>query len=1397
MKNILVFCFFPAFNPPKSGGEVRLFHFYNELSRYYNITLLTSTYYDIPEETVLHNFTFKERRIPKDNFFMNAWGKLSPFAGNGDLSALSVLEAGNYPTLMHQAYLEEYPKADIIIHDSPFTIGYDLFASIDSKVRVYNSYNCEYTLYQKLHLESKSQPLHKMVYDAEVKMLRTVDLVGYCGQDDLTEFQEMVADKLKNHIYVPNGLSPQKLVISNDKKKKIQNAVFIGSGHLPNVAAANAIVYEIAPKLPYITFHIIGSCISEGEYPSNVVRYGLVDNSTKQNIFMLADIALNPTTSGSGSNLKILDFFASGIPVLTTPFGARGFELEDKNHCLIASLDNFVDVLSQWQNKAEDLKTIGFNGHKHAIANYSWRTIAKNFHVRLEETCARKNITFKDFILALNDYDPIGNNGGGGTRITGIYTAISKWRPVVLLCLSDQDKIEVEKLTDSWAIIRIPKTQLHREAEQFHNSQFWISVSDIVAMRHVTHNPWIMGIYSILRIKASHIISDHPYMISIPKYFGDRFVYSSQNNETLLKTKLLEWHPDKEALIRDVAKMEEFAVSMASLVVAVSDEDAETLLVNRQISAPIVTIRNGAMRPIEPSLEDKQIVKEKIKEHSVVFLGSGHIPNVEAAKYIIESLATKMPEVEFHLLGSVCNSLPENLPKNVVSWGIVGDSLKTAIMQECRFAINPMFSGSGSNVKLADFIGNGLFVVTTEFGKRGYPEIINQEIVIADSDSFANEINKVMDQDTLHNDLSRERRREIFNNHLSMEGLGGALVDLLQNLERPKKKVLFVTYRYTYPILGGAEDMLSHLISVLGDDEDFCVDIVATDTVKIEEKYRFTSVYTTEKNIGAMNGHKSIRFARFPVTSSNPKYSLEQARKIWQVQPIFEYEVYIQLKSFIQKNGLAWGWDNPSLGGDDKWTRWTFNSFGIHLTRATSIQIKAHVTQEGSILIRDESGHTLIHSELTEWMDITFDAMAGTVECFVSAPCSYPDDARPLGIFVYELNFDTVTFDLTEPTVSDIKLVSQLEAFHIYGEAEKRSRSLFNLALTEARGPYSNELEEFLSSHISEYDLVITHNNVFRPPIFAIQQAKKHGIPSILIPHAHLDDDFYHFQDVLDSALNATMVLAAPKVACEYYTDRGVKHVEYLPAGIDSTEVFSQEDIDEFNKVRTGNKPFILVLGRKAKAKNYQSIIDAVEYLSSSIDLDVIIIGPDDDGVRIESTCAYYLGRQSRSVVRGALQSCVMLVNMSTSESFGIVLLEAWMAKKPVIANEKCAAFHDLIEHEVNGLFANENNLYELIEKLFHDFSAQKIYGQAGYAIVQQYDWNIVNTKFIELCKKTIKNSLSDKNLLIELRSDDKNEDLFQKNVMIVPDSLSVEDVNISLLHIKSQKKRRQQKKRN
>lgn len=293
--------------------------------------------------------------------------------------------------------------------------------------------------------------------------------------------------------------------------------------------------------------------------------------------------------------------------------------------------------------------------------------------------------------------------------------------------------------------------------------------------------------------------------------------------------------------------------------------------------------------------------------------------------------------------------------------------------------------------------------------------------------------------------------------------------------------------------------------------------------------------------------------------------------------------------------------------------------------------------------------------------------------------------------------------------------------------------------LTDGRGPWSIDLEHFIADHIAKYDLVVTHNNVFRPAVIAIAAAKKHGVPSILIPHAHLDDDFYHFPDYMASAREASLVLAAPEAACEFLGKKGC-NVRYLPAGCDATEPFTSQDQEAFRLIHPSPRPFVLVLGRKAGAKGYREIIDAVEQLNrEGGDIQVVLIGPDDDGLPVDSPNAVYLGRQPRNVVRGALLSCLALCNMSSSESFGIVLLEAWLAGKPVIANKHCAAFRDMAVDGENALLVDHGRIPDAIKRLISQPELGGQLAQNGKHLVARFDWWTVAGHFVGICSELVK----------------------------------------------------------
>ena len=158
------------------------------------------------------------------------------------------------------------------------------------------------------------------------------------------------------------------------------------------------------------------------------------------------------------------------------------------------------------------------------------------------------------------------------------------------------------------------------------------------------------------------------------------------------------------------------------------------------------------------------------------------------------------------------------------------------------------------------------------------------------------------------------------------------------------------------------------------------------------------------------------------------------------------------------------------------------------------------------------------------------------------------------------------------------------------------------------------------------------------------------------------------------------------------------------------------------------------MLGRKAPSKGYKRVLNAHALLRrDGIEVDLVLIGPDEDGATVEGDGVHFLGRQPRQVILGALSRCLGLVNMSTSESFGIVICEAWLSGKPVIVNRACYAFRELIrDGEAGVLVSSDQELREAMALLGSDRVARDRLGMAGFAeVVTRYAWrDVANSVF-------------------------------------------------------------------
>lgn len=112
--------------------------------------------------------------------------------------------------------------------------------------------------------------------------------------------------------------------------------VFIGTlRYPPNFFALEEICRALAPALPDLEFHIVGTPAARPpRAPRNVRLLGRVESTATP--LAAAQVAIAPVRHGSGTRIKLLEYFAAGLPVVCPRKAAEGLEVEDGRHLVLA-----------------------------------------------------------------------------------------------------------------------------------------------------------------------------------------------------------------------------------------------------------------------------------------------------------------------------------------------------------------------------------------------------------------------------------------------------------------------------------------------------------------------------------------------------------------------------------------------------------------------------------------------------------------------------------------------------------------------------------------------------------------------------------------------------------------------------------------------------------------------------------------------------------------------------------------------------------------------------------------------------------------------------------------------------------------------------------------------------
>jgi glycosyltransferase involved in cell wall biosynthesis len=278
-----------------------------------------------------------------------------------------ILAAGLIPASLR----ERLHWADCVICDLPFVPP--IPGPWRRKPWVLLSHNLEYRLLEQGGLRDRHL-FAPIVQQWEQTASKRYDGILACAMEDYIFFQahnrevkpiQLVPNGIDAALYAPDAAMRVEMREKLGFQAQDRVILFSGSRYAPNMEAVAELQTFVqnnqeALKAASIHFLILGSVAPAGRSP-HMLATGFVDSVLPY--FQAADFAINPVERGSGSNVKVFEYLAARLPILSTEFGVRGSELQVERDYLPFTWNNLMTRLSSlgterspeaWRNFGEE-----------------------------------------------------------------------------------------------------------------------------------------------------------------------------------------------------------------------------------------------------------------------------------------------------------------------------------------------------------------------------------------------------------------------------------------------------------------------------------------------------------------------------------------------------------------------------------------------------------------------------------------------------------------------------------------------------------------------------------------------------------------------------------------------------------------------------------------------------------------------------------------------------------------------------------------------------------------------------------------------------------------------------------------------------------------------------------
>jgi len=292
-----------------------------------------------------------------------------------------------------------------------------------------------------------------------------------------------------------------------------------------------------------------------------------------------------------------------------------------------------------------------------------------------------------------------------------------------------------------------------------------------------------------------------------------------------------------------------------------------------------------------------------------------------------------------------------------------------------------------------------------------------------------------------------------------------------------------------------------------------------------------------------------------------------------------------------------------------------------------------------------------------------------------------------------------------------------------------------------------HELEKFNIIHSSP--IYISAN------IYAYKFSIKNKINFICTPLYHINPyaDYIFYPSYQQILKNSSAIIACTNLEKKFYQKFGIdkKKIHIIPPGINPSN-YKNVNVKKFKTKYNihESSPILLFMGRKTHEKGVFNTIYALKYLIKKFkDIKIIIAGPSTESYnsffdKLPSKIKEHiidLGIVNKETKANVFASCDVFILPSIDDAFGIVYLEAWLFKKPVIGALN-GNVEGLIENNYDGYLIPFNDVKALaskIEDLLLNENKRRNFGQNGYKkLFNNYLLQLTNKRMLELYKKFI-----------------------------------------------------------